>query len=51
MSESESLSAARKLISEQWPHRHEYFGVRLTLRSIIRHARQLAKSVPAQEPQ
>lgn len=35
------LDHARELISETWPHRNDYFGVRLTLRSIVRHAKQL----------
>lgn len=35
------LNASRDLITAIWPSRHEAFGVRIMLRSMIRHARRL----------
>lgn len=38
---SGSLGDARVLIAEMWPMRHEYVGVRLMLKSFIKHVRRL----------
>lgn len=39
--ESALFNATLDLISRQWPYRGDYFGVRLTLRSLVRHAKHL----------
>lgn len=42
MSVQDSLfQDVRQVISKGWSQRHDYFGVRLTLRSLIRSAKQL----------
>lgn len=38
----ESLNAVHNAIRLAWPHRHEYFGVRIMLLSLVRIARTLS---------
>jgi len=40
------LTEAKRLIAQQWPRRHDYFSIRMMVRSLIRTAKQLRDARP-----
>lgn len=45
---AKSLEEAKALIRSGWPMRHDYIGVRLGLRTIVRHARAVRDRAAAE---